>query len=287
MHAGGKRLLWSNAVISVAAAATVAQTLHRTRPSGGGCGSEWMFSLGIGAATWCAYTWQRHVKSTRESGLRSDHRAWHRKAWPRLRIAGLVLLPLAALPFASSVPLFYQGAPADWSFPIILSLALAITILYAGLPGESGARRALRRIPGIKMLWIGLAWAIITAWWPMWWCSTHLNLSAVPLTMGCERFLIIAALTLPFDLRDRTWDPAEMRTWPQLLGPRGTRVLAFAFLLAAVCLRWAFADPSNRWAVLGLLPMAVAVLFARENRSPGHYAMLDALLIVDAAIFLV
>ena len=287
MQARGTRLLWSNIVISIAAASTAAQTLSRTRNPLVGFGPEVLFSLGIGAATWCAYTWQRHVKSTRASGLRPEHRTWHRKAWPLLRIAGLVLLPLAALPLLLSLPLISGDAQINWRFPIVLSSAFAITLLYAGLPGESGVRQALRRIPGIKMLWIGLAWSLITAWWPLWWQSKEHALAVSSIAMGCERFLVIAALTLPFDLRDRNWDPAEMRTWPQLLGLNGTRVLALVFLLAGACLRWASASPSIHWTALGLLPMAIAVLFAREDRSSGYYAMLDGLLIVDAAIFLV
>jgi hypothetical protein len=280
-------LLWSNIVISIAAASTAAQTLSRTGNPLVGFGPEVLFSLGIGAATWCAYTWQRHVKSTRASGLRPEHRTWHRKAWPLLRIAGLVLLPLAALPLLLSLPLISGDAQINWRFPIVLSSAFAITLLYAGLPGESGVRQALRRIPGIKMLWIGLAWSLITAWWPLWWQSQDQTSAVFPLAMGCERFLVIAALTLPFDLRDRNWDPAEMRTWPQLLGLNGTRMLALVFLLAGAWLRWGNAAPTTHWTVLGLLPMAMAVLFAKENRSSSYYAMLDGLLIVDAAIFLV
>lgn len=280
-------MLWSNVVISVAAAFTAAQTLNRTSHPHLGDGYDFLFSLGIGAATWCAYTWQRHVKSTRSNGLRPEHREWHRKAWPKLRMAGLFLLPLATLPLVLSLPLISGDAQIDWKFPIVLSLAFAITLLYAGLPGESGARQALRRIPGIKMLWIGLAWSLITAWWPLWWQSQHQTSAVFPLAMGCERFLVIAALTLPFDLRDRNWDPTEMRTWPQLLGLNGTRILALAFLLSGAYLRWSCAFPSTHWTALGLLPMAIAVLFARENRSSGYYAMLDGLLIVDAAIFLI
>lgn len=288
MHARGSRLLWSNAVISLAAAFTVAQTLARMHPLDSLTHTEWAFAWGIGAATWCAYTWQRHVKSTRTTGLRPEHRDWHRSAWPTLRNVGLIFLPLAATPVALTLTSIGNGyRPPEAAFPLILVLAMGITLLYAGLPGELGARKALRRIPGIKMLWIGLAWAIITAGWPLWWGSPSPGSNVLMLTVGCERFLTIAALTLPFDLRDRTWDPAEMRTWPQLLGTQGTRVLALAFLLAAAGLRWASSPAATDGVILGLLPMAVAVLLAREKRSPDHYALLDGLLIVDACVFLV
>ena len=86
-----RNLLWSNAVISAAAAACVLGSLAL-----GGNGltgpSEWAFAFGVGSATWWAYTWQRHVKSTRPDGLRPDHLAWHRHHWPSIRLVALLLL---------------------------------------------------------------------------------------------------------------------------------------------------------------------------------------------------
>ena len=73
-----RNLLWSNVVIAIAASCTVLTTFGlanfttlRLR--------EWAFAVGIGAATWIAYTWQRHVKSTRSTGLRPDHLSWHER----------------------------------------------------------------------------------------------------------------------------------------------------------------------------------------------------------------
>ena len=77
-----------------------------------------------------------------------------------------------------------------------------------------------------------------------------------------------------------------MRTWPQLLGPVGTRVLGLMFLISAGLLRWAL-QPTPGWnALLGPAVMAVAVLAAREDRPLGYYGLLDALLIADAAFLL-
>ena len=95
-----------------------------------------------------------------------------------------------------------------------------------------------------------------------------------------DRFLVIAALTLPFDLRDRAWIP-RMRTWPQWLGPKGTRA-SRRLVAAAMGVRW-LAHPEATSVALGLVPMAWAVSLAHEERSAGYYVGLDALLLVDAA----
>lgn len=276
-----RSLLWSNAVISLAAAGCVVTALELS-------GMEWQnggmaaFALGISAATWWAYSWQRHVKSTRPEGLRPEHQAWQQRHRRRLRFIAAGLLPLALLPVGLTAwESGHQDVPL-W-LGVGIALAAGVTALYAGLPGDAGSRQALRRLPGLKMIWIGLTWSIITALWPI---GHGLLLGQETLVhpgwVALDRFLVIAALTLPFDLRDRAWDSPRMRTWPQWLGPNGTRSLALAFVAAAMGVRW-LAHPEATSVALGLVPMAWAVSLADEERSAGYYVGLDALLLVDAA----
>ena len=281
-----RNLLWSNAVISAAAAACVLGSLAL-----GGTGlsatAEWAFALGVGSATWWAYTWQRHVKSTRPNELRTDHLAWHRHHWPRIRYGALLLLPVASAPLLLTAD-GLRATPSAWlSAPTaLLAACAAITVLYAGIPGERGVRQSLRRIPGVKMLWIAGAWATITALWPLWWASgMGSGLPEGTVLLWGERFLVIAALTLPFDLRDAEWDPVGMRTWPQLLGPRATRILAVLMVLAAACLRWTVMP--HPVVLVGPAIMAVAVTQASQHRAIGYYGLLDGLLILDAVMLVV
>ena len=278
-----RNLLCSNTVIALAACACVLTTLCL---SGAGplSGVTMAFAVGIGSATWLAYTWQRHVKSTRPGGLRPTHLGWHQRNWPRLRILGLFLLPLAAAPAGLTAALWSEtGGRTPWAVGLALLASAAVTLLYAGLPGERGVRHALRRLPGIKMVWIAGAWATITALWPLWWASgASSTLPVSTAELWAERFLLIAALTLPFDLRDAEWDPAGMRTWPQLLGPRATRILAVVLVLAAACLRWTVMP--NPVVLIGPATMTVAVARASQHRTIGYYGLLDGLLILDAVV---
>lgn len=278
-----RSLLWSNATISFAAAGCVFASLALSgtgAPLRGTAG----FALGLSAATWCAYSWQRHVKATRKRGLRPEHLAWQQRHAPLLRRLALLLVPVAALPLMWTWLAFQAASYAQpfrtWS--LILG-AGAITALYAGSPGLRGRRFALRRVPGLKMIWIGGAWAVLTAIWPVWWQALEANLPLPDSTwpLALERFLVIAALTLPFDLRDRDWDAADMRTWPQLLGVTGTRVLGVTLLCGALALR-AISLHQPWTAGIGLLPMVTMVALARKNRPAGYFVALDALLMVDA-----
>ena len=278
-----RSLLWSNATISLAAAGCVFASLAMSGTGGPTRGTAG-FALGLSAATWCAYSWQRHIKATRKRGLRPDHLAWQQRHAPRLRRLALLIVPIAALPllwtWIASRMTSHGQSLHTWS--LILGAGI-ITALYAGSPGLRGRRFALRRMPGLKMIWIGGAWAVLTAIWPVWWKALEANLPLPDSTwnLALERFLVIAALTLPFDLRDRDWDAADMRTWPQLLGTAGTRLLGVTLLCGA----WALRTTSlhQPWtAGIGLLPMVVMVAMARENRPAGYFVALDALLMVDA-----
>ena len=278
-----RTLLWSNAIISLAAGGCVLTSLQLS-------GMNWpvkgtaVFALGLSAATWCAYSWQRHIKSTRDGGLRPAHKTWQQRHARRLRALALLLLPMAAWP----IWLTWSAVEGPWSeghlglWALVLA-AGAVTALYAGWPGGSGRRLALRRLPGLKMVWIASVWGILTALWPLWWTALESH-AALPETWGwlvLERALVIAALTLPFDLRDATWDSPEMRTWPQWLGPSGTRALGVGFLAGAVVMRTA--GMGHGWiACAALWPMALAVGLAKPDRPAGYFVVLDACLIADA-----
>ncbi len=278
-----RNILWSNAIISFASGACVLASLQLahvklTSELGGA------FALGIGSATWLAYTWQRHVKSTRAGGLRPAHQTWHERWWPALKVCALLLIPLATIPAILTSQVFpLTAGPSPSAFLALLVLATSITALYAGLPGERGQRKALRRIPGAKMIWIAGSWVTITALWPIWWGSAGSpSLPTETLCICGERFLVIAALTLPFDLRDTQWDPAGMRTWAQVLGPRHTRWLALGMVILAIAFRLCIL-PDPAWCpLMGLLAMGPAVFLARKDRPEGYYGLLDALLIFDA-----
>ena len=276
-------LLWSNAVIATAAFACTVRSFS-LMGQGVWETQTLLFSLGIGASSWLAYTWQRHVKSTRKKGLRPDHLEWHRTRWPAIRILAWVIFPLALLPALLSILALAQGKTSlDLPTALVFGSALAVTLLYAGWPGEEGARFALRRIPGLKMIWVGLSWATITAAWPAWWSGALESMPADSIAMLIgERFLIITALTLPFDLRDRQWDPPSMRNWSTGLGTAGTRALALTCLIAANGLLWAESEGSLWWAMAGTVPMCMAVLAAREDRPAHYFGFLDGLLILDA-----
>ena len=275
----GRRMIWSNAVIAVGAIGCVTTSWSLADPDFSWSPNAFWFACGIGAATWLAYTWQRHVKSTRNDGLRTAHREWHRSHWPQLRLISIFLLPFAAFPSWMSL----HGWNRETAIVAAsLFLASVLTILYAGLPGQGGIRFALRRLPRLKLLWIGVVWALVTAGWPLWWSPGMQGLTpSEQWLLMSERGCIIMALTLPFDLRDIQWDPPSMRTIPQLVGPIGTRISAL-LLLGLACIARAALVAGDLTPLLWPVAMMGAVACARQDRPPAYFLMLDGLLIADA-----
>ena len=74
----------------------------------------------------------------------------------------------------------------------------------------------IRKIPLLKIFYVGLTWALINAWlilpefnWEIFWIS----------------WLFISALVLPFDIRDMKSD--DVVTFPILIGVQRTKYLAY------------------------------------------------------------
>lgn len=280
----GRFLLWSNVVIAAGAVGCVLRSWKLASASVVTEPLPWFFATGVGGATWLAYTWQRQVKSTRENGLRKDHQQWLQRHQRGLALTSAVLLPLAAAALVSFAP--WPLSISSLLLTCGLVFAALLTLFYPGLPGKWGSKYALRRLPRMKLLWIGATWALITAAWPAW-----IHTGALPFLswntafIMAERGLVIMALTLPFDIRDREWDPPEMRTVPQQWGALGAKALAL-FMLAAAALATLSIEGASPTSCIGIAIMVPLVAVAGPQRAPWYYALLDATLLVDVLLLL-
>jgi len=89
---------------------------------------------------------------------------------------------------------------------------------------------SLREKPGIKLLLIAISWAGITVFFPL--VQNYMQLRFVDYLVFIQRFFLVFALTIPFDIRDLPYDNKEMRTIPQMFGVKTAKLLAlFAITL--------------------------------------------------------
>lgn len=82
----------------------------------------------------------------------------------------------------------------------------------------------IRKIPLLKVFYVGLVWALMNCW---------LTLPQFNLPIFLISFFFITALVLPFDIRDMKSDTVQ--TFPKLIGVQNTKYLAY-FLVFAACL---------------------------------------------------
>ena len=77
----------------------------------------------------------------------------------------------------------------------------------------------IRKIPLLKVFYVGLVWALVNCW---------LTLPEFSLPIFLISFFFITALVLPFDIRDMNDD--TVKTFPMLIGVQNTKYIAYALV---------------------------------------------------------
>ncbi|MDO7851075.1 hypothetical protein [Hymenobacter convexus] len=204
-----------------------------------------------------------------------------RKAWQQRHRRTLAVLAGAAALAAG----YFFLADGWWHFlPALLPLT-GLALLYSWpLVRWQGRRRAVREVPLLKGFLIAGVWSAITVGLPA--LALHRPL-AEALGLLAQRFLLVLALTIVFDIRDLSRDRAAgTRTFPLVLGVAGAKAAALAFLAAAMTLGYERGVPPLG---LGLTALAAAavILLAEERRSDYFFALLaDGVLLVPAVLYL-
>lgn len=83
----------------------------------------------------------------------------------------------------------------------------------------------IRKIPLLKVFYVGLVWALVNCW---------LTLPAFSIPIFLVSFFFITALVLPFDIRDMNSDTVQ--TFPKLIGIQNTKYIAYILVFISVLL---------------------------------------------------
>ncbi|MDC0204348.1 UbiA family prenyltransferase [Flavobacteriales bacterium] len=159
-------------------------------------------------ATLFAYNFQRIVRI--KKGKNHVRKEWlHRH-----KIAIYSLMFLGGLMSAS---LFFEfQRPTQIAIVVSGSLSFGYPFL-------------LRKIPGIKIFIIVLVWTISTMLLVL--LENQIQLSQNITLHLFARFLLIFAITIPFDIRDLNFDNKELRTIPIVFGSVKARIIAISALV--------------------------------------------------------
>ncbi|PQA90847.1 hypothetical protein B0A69_19110 [Chryseobacterium shigense] len=81
----------------------------------------------------------------------------------------------------------------------------------------------IRKIPLLKVFYVGLVWALVNCW---------LTLPEFSIPLFLISFFYITALVLPFDIRDMKSDTVQ--TFPRLIGVQNTKYIAYILVFISI-----------------------------------------------------
>lgn len=266
-------LLFSSVWLSAAAAAQTAASF-RHWPAAGGVG--YRVVLLVFAATLLVY----NLDAVLPFKHRQPAGGSERKAWQQRHRRGLAGLAGAAGLVAGYLFL----ADGWWRYISALLPMAALALLYSWpLVPWRGQRRALREVPLLKGFLIAGVWSAITVGLP---AEALQRPLAEVVGLLAQRFCLVLALTIVFDIRDLSRDrAANTRTFPVVLGVGGAKAVALACLAGAMTLGFERGAPPLGLALTALAAAAV-ILLAEERRSDYFFAFLaDGVLLVPAVLY--
>lgn len=112
-----------------------------------------------------------------------------------------------------------------------------ITLFYVvPLFKVRGLDFSFRNFPSIKIFSIVFSWAGISVLFPLYEVVYEFN--SVIIIELVQRFFILIAITLPFDIRDVELDSEKLKTLPQILGVKTSKILGISLLMLFVLLEF-------------------------------------------------
>ncbi len=179
---------------------------------------------------------------------------------------------------------------------ILIGFTAFLSICYS-LPlfSINDRRFGLRNIPGLKLFLIALIWSMSTVLFPIVEASAKLHAiiptSDVVILTGMN-FLFIAAITIPFDVRDLFQDRFyNLKTLPVVFGAEKSIWLAQTFLAIHVVLLFVFSKGEVNAANIGLTLAALITAYT-IHRSPSgkteyyYFFFLDGTMIMQLLLVL-
>lgn len=200
--------VFSNIHVAVAACCFVMITLNGYAYYGFGSVALVFF------ATILAYNFIRIVELDRLHSFNSN--------WIKSSSKGLIVLNILSL-----IGLLVSVFSLRLQDLISLIPFALLTLLYV-IPGRLKFK-GLRNVPGLKLFVIALVWAGVTVLFPL--LVNEIPIEKKEIVVLAQRFLIILAITIPFDIRDLALDKSEMDTLPQLLGIKYAKVIAIVAVI--------------------------------------------------------
>lgn len=205
-----------------------------------------------------AYNYMRIVQMPKELNQDLKQKFWMGKRFLQALFFTSIFLLLAAFFYSQifSIELFLATAPA-----------FIIAFLYPiGFNHAFKSFSSLRNTPGLKLFLISVSWAYISFLMPT---LVFGRLEVSVIYEFVFRIAMVAALVIPFDIRDIPIDGEEMQTLPQKIGASKSKLVACLLMLSYILWKWwefAFFEASFSLAIAWLISGLIGIwLICRMN----------------------
>lgn len=154
---------------------------------------------------------------------------------------------------------------------ILAASVLGIVTAAYALP-VSENRKNLRHVYGIKILIIAFVWAGTTVGLPLInFGVNHAGIAEIALE-GLQRFLFVAVLILPFDIRDLQNDTPTLGTIPQIAGIKQTNRIGILLLITCLLIEvLQYPVLSNSFFILLFICVITALMVQRSMDTQSAY----------------
>jgi len=167
-----------------------------------------------------ALTGYNFVKYAKVAGL--HHRSLTQSLKTIQVFSGICFVLLAFIAFKLSIQ------------TLMITAAFGLATFFYAVPFVR--HKNLRNFSGLKIFVVAFVWAGVTVIMPV--VASEATISIDILLTFLQRILIVVALILPFEIRDVPYDALNLKTLPQQVGVRNTKLLGLAVLL--ICLVFEF-----------------------------------------------
>ena len=129
---------------------------------------------------------------------------------------------------------------------------------------------SLRSIAFFKIFLIAFTWAGVTVLFPL--INYNLPIGWNEVILFIQRFLIIVVITIPFDIRDLSYDHVNLKTLPQVIGLERSKVFGLFFLMLFVGLEIFKSSGDNIELRINFLIALITMFFLiRANEKQHKY----------------
>ncbi len=178
----------------------------------------------------------------------------------------------------------------------ILLIALALVSIAYNIPifSVNDKKFGIRNIPGVKLFLIAMIWALSCVLLPILELEKGIQASITlreTILLVAKRFLFIAAITVPFDIRDLFQDrDNDLKTIPVIWGEKTALLFCQGLLAVYLVLLFLFTDSAdaNFWGLFATIILTGWLIFRSkwEKNEYYYFLYLDGTMIVQFLILL-